>query len=136
MKIVVYPHPALRRIATPVSVIDTALKQAVHKMFEVLLKSEGLGLAANQVNLPYRLFVIDKRVFINPTVSRYDDFVEAEEGCLSLPGVFVPIKRPNRVMLSAHDLTGKKHQYNFTGLFARVVQHEYDHLNGRLINEG
>jgi peptide deformylase len=110
-------------------------------MFELMYEANGVGLAANQVDLPFRLFVInltsDKRegeelVFINPVISMPRGNEEKEEGCLSLPGLYAPVKRPETVHFSAYTLDGDELLGDIDGLLARVVQHETDHLDGVL----
>jgi len=103
--------------------------------------SSGVGLAANQVDLPIRLFVVnleskpdegEELVFINPVVSRHKGLEEKEEGCLSLPEVYGPVIRPKQIRVNAYGLDGQEIQADLKGLFARVVQHELDHLGGVL----
>jgi len=108
-----------------------------------MYQHNGCGLAANQVDLPYRLFVMNttgnaaekeqQLVFINPVLSKHKGMEEEEEGCLSLPGLYVPVKRPDKVTISGYNLSGEQVTIDATGLFARVVQHEADHLDGILI---
>jgi len=112
----------------------------VDEMFDLMYEHKGIGLAANQVDLPYRFFVVnatadpaqrgEERVFINPVLSHPNDTDEAEEGCLSLPGVYAPVKRPERITVTAFDLGGQEFTQRLDGLLARVVQHETDHLDG------
>jgi len=112
-------------------------------MLELMYAHEGVGLAANQVDLPIRLFIMNptgkadekdqERVFINPVLSKQKGNVEAEEGCLSLPGLYAPVKRPERVTISGYDLSGQQVTIEAGGLIARIVQHENDHLDGTLI---
>lgn len=116
----------------------------VRTMFQLMYEAKGVGLAANQVDLPLRLFVInlaanpdegDEHVFINPVVTRPKGLDEAEEGCLSIPGVMGNVRRPEHVHVQAYDLTGNEIQADLEGLFARVVQHELDHLDGVLFTD-
>ena len=139
MEIVTYPHPTLRHKSKPVQRVDKALRAMVAEMVELMYEARGIGLAANQVDLPLRLFVIDlaqdpdqseARVFINPVLSRPSGTDEKEEGCLSLPGVFANVKRPERIHVEAFDLAGNQIRATLDGLLARVVQHETDHLDG------
>ncbi len=114
----------------------------VRTMFELMYEARGIGLAANQVDLPYRLFIAnlesdpespeEEHVFINPVLSGHKGSAQAEEGCLSLPGVFADVTRPERVTIQAYDLSGQEINRELDGLFARVVQHEVDHLDGVL----
>jgi peptide deformylase len=111
-------------------------------MFDLMYEHRGVGLAANQVDLPYRLFVVnesgdyeqpgEERVFINPVLSGFKGQVEDEEGCLSIPGVYGQVMRAERVTVNAYDLAGQEFRGEVEGLLARIVQHETDHLDGRL----
>lgn len=111
-------------------------------MFELMYKNEGVGLAANQVDLPYRLFVANPTgdpadkdsefAFINPVLRGGKEQEEGEEGCLSIPGVLGPVVRNKRITIEAYDLSGEPFVGEVDGLFARVVQHEVDHLDGKL----
>jgi peptide deformylase len=142
--LVEFPHPALRRPAKPLVRLDDAVREAVERMFEIMYEAEGIGLAANQVALPYRLFVVnctgrqgqgEEHVFINPVLSRPRGTAVQEEGCLSLPGVRMDVRRPERIMVEAWSLAGEPIKLDLDGLFARVVQHEFDHLEGRLFSD-
>jgi peptide deformylase len=141
LKLIQYPHPTLRHVARPLKKIDAELRQIALEMFALMYKHRGVGLAANQVDLPYRLFVVnlegdpakgEEMAFVNPVLSRRKGLAEAEEGCLSLPGLYGYVKRPEEVVLDAFSLDGKPVHLELDGLFARVVQHETDHLDGRL----
>lgn len=141
MKIIQYPHPTLRHKSKVITRVDRKLKTIVAEMFELMYEAHGLGLAANQVDLPLRLFVInlasdpdqgEERVFINPVISQPKGVSEAEEGCLSINGVNARVTRPAQIHISAYDLTGKPIEETVDGLMARAVQHETDHLNGVL----
>jgi peptide deformylase len=120
--------------------VDADLRVTVTEMFRLMYDAAGIGLAANQVDLPYRVFVInlgsergqdEEMVFINPVISRPKAPVEEEEeGCLSLPGVFAPVRRPSTIHLTAFNLAGEEIRSEFQGLLARVIQHETDHLDG------
>jgi peptide deformylase len=144
LELVEFPHPALRRPAKPLLRLDDAVREAVARMFEIMYEAEGIGLAANQVALPYRLFVVnctgrqgqgEEHVFINPVLSRPRGTAVQEEGCLSLPGVRMDVRRPERIMVEAWSLAGEPIKLDLDGLFARVVQHEFDHLEGRLFSD-
>jgi peptide deformylase len=144
LELVEFPHPALRRPAKPLLRLDDAVREAVARMFEIMYEAEGIGLAANQVALPYRLFVVnctgrqgqgEEHVFINPVLSRPRGTAVQEEGCLSLPGVRMDVRRPERIMVEAWSLGGEPIKLDLDGLFARVVQHEFDHLEGRLFSD-
>ena len=142
MQIVTYPHPALRWKSKPIHTIDAALKATVQRMFELMYEHDGVGLAANQVALPYRVFVMNPTgdpeqkdaeiVFLNPEIVRRNGSVEGEEGCLSLPKLYGQVRRAEQIVVEAFDLRGREFQYTLTELPGRVVQHEYDHLDGVL----
>ena len=118
------------------------MHQIVREMFELMYAAKGIGLAANQVDLPYRLFIINlesdpsakqnELVFINPVLRSPHGMDEAEEGCLSLPNLYGDVRRPERVILNAFNLSGEEVTMELDGLFARAVQHEIDHLDGIL----
>jgi peptide deformylase len=121
--------------------VDAELKKNIRQMFELMYEHRGVGLAASQVDLPYRLFVINiegdpskgqEYVFINPVIQKRNGTAEAEEGCLSFPEIYAPVKRPEKIRVSAFDLSGQEVNYELTGFFSRAVQHEYDHLDGIL----
>lgn len=129
----------LREKCEKVTVFDDALKMLVDAMFETVEEADGIGLAGPQVSVPQRLFVVDipqeniKQVFINPEI--VETSVETgpyDEGCLSLPGVYHEVIRPLAVTVYAQDLRGKNFKVDAKGLYARVIQHEFDHLNGKL----
>ncbi len=141
MEIVNYPHPALRHKSKPIRRVDAKLKETVAEMFELMYAANGIGLAANQVDLPFRLFIAnlagkkgegEEYVFINPVVSKPKGNEEKEEGCLSLPGLYAPVKRPERVTFNAYNLQGEELTADLDGMMARVVQHETDHLDGKM----
>jgi peptide deformylase len=129
-------------MSKPLKRVDAELKQYIAEMFELMYKFEGVGLAANQVDLPYRVFVANVEgdpnatdaecVFINPVILRGSGQAEREEGCLSIPGVYAPVTRKEKVTVQAYNLAGEEVAGDFEGLFARIVQHEIDHLDGRL----
>lgn len=124
--------------AKPVKTFDSALGILVDAMFETMEEADGVGLAAPQVGVSQRLFVIDVRdgkqwTFINPEIIATSEECEsAEEGCLSIPGVFSDVSRAARVTVQAQNLQGKPFTVEAEGLFARAIQHELDHLNGVL----
>lgn len=140
LRILSYPAPVLRQKAAPVEAVDDHVRRVVARLFDLMHDAEGIGLAAPQVGLPWRLFVVDAhqdhppRVFINPELSAFGGDLEAnDEGCLSLPGIRVDVRRPTAVTVTALDELGQPFTLDAVGLTARVVQHEYDHLNGVLI---
>ena len=141
LRIVKYPHPALRHKSKPLAQVDGEFKNIIRGMFDLMYEQKGIGLAANQVSLPYRLFILNlegdptkapEHVFLNPRILRRSGTVEAEEGCLSFPEIYAPVKRAEKIVLSAYDLAGQEVQYDLDGLFARAAQHEHDHLDGVL----
>ncbi len=144
LKIVFYPHPALRHQSKPIKRVDADLKRIIREMFTLMYEANGIGLAANQVNLPFRLFVInlaavpdegEELVFLNPVLSKPKGSEEYEEGCLSLPQLYAPVLRPKQVMVQAYNLRGEEISTSLDGMLARVVQHEYDHLEGVLFTD-
>jgi peptide deformylase len=137
--IIAYPHPTLRRKSKPVKRVDAELRAIIRGMFEQMYEAKGIGLAANQIDIPLRFFVINteadpakgqERVFINPVISQPKGSAEAEEGCLSIPGLYGSVVRPKSVRINAYDLDGNEINEEVTGLLARAVQHELDHLDG------
>jgi peptide deformylase len=142
LEIITYPHPTLRRVAKPLRRVDADLRSTIRQMFGLMYEAKGIGLAANQVDLPLRLFIVnleakadagEELVFINPVISLpRGGSEEAEEGCLSLPGLYGQVVRPKQVRLNAYSLTGEEFQADLSGLLARCCQHELDHLDGVL----
>jgi peptide deformylase len=141
LKIVQYPHPTLRYKSKPINRIDRELKTIVREMFDLMYAASGIGLAANQVDLPIQLFVInlsgaadegEELVFVNPVLSSPKGSHEAEEGCLSIVGVNAQVARPETIHISAYDLSGREINQTVNGLLAKAIQHEADHLEGIL----
>jgi peptide deformylase len=141
LKIIQYPHPTLRHVSKPLKRVDAELRTMIKRMFELMYEAKGVGLAANQVDLPYRFFIAnltsdpakgEELVFINPVLSKQKGSAEAEEGCLSLPGLYADVKRAEKVTIDAYDLSGNAVHIDASGFLARVVQHETDHLDGRM----
>ena len=142
MRILKYPHPALRHKSKPLRRVDTELKLSVRAMFDLMYEHKGIGLSANQVDLPYRLFVLNvesesaavehEHVFINPVIAKRKGNIEAEEGCLSFPGIYAPVRRSEKITISAYNLAGEEVTSELSGLLGRAAQHEYDHLDGVL----
>lgn len=140
MEIVPHPHPALAQKSKPITRIDARLKKTIAKMFELMYEANGIGLAANQVGLPFRFFVInltadpekkeEEVVFINPEIIKRKGQVEDEEGCLSLPQVYGPVRRSEEIVVETFTLKGEGVRMTLNGLFSRAVQHELDHLDG------
>ena len=141
LQIITYPHPTLRHKSKPIRRVDAELRQVVSEMFGLMYENKGIGLAANQVDLPLRVFVMnlksdpkegEEMVFLNPVISFPKGSEEAEEGCLSLPGVYGNVIRPKQVRVNAYTLEGKEVDMVVTDLMARCIQHELDHLDGVL----
>ena len=140
-KILIFPDQDLRIKAKPVETFDKELKTLTDDMFETMHSVNGIGLAATQIGIAKQVAVIDispeknePLVIINPKIqildpSKKEDY---DEGCLSVPGFFETISRPSDIKLSYQDLNGKKQEIKPEGLLTKVVQHELDHLNGRL----
>ncbi len=135
-----YPAEVLTKRAEPVGEIDDNIRQFVEKMTDIMLKKRGVGLAAPQAGVPLRLFIISLdgkresvKVYINPTVTPAGELVSTEEGCLSVPGVFTKIRRYKKCKVTATDLNGKEFTEEAEGLYARALQHEYDHIEGMTI---
>ncbi|MCL6690199.1 peptide deformylase [Pseudomonas sp. R3.Fl] len=140
LNILEFPDPRLRTIAKPVEVVDDNVRQLVDDMFETMYEAPGIGLAATQVNVHKRVVVMDlsedksePRVFINPELEALtEEMGEYQEGCLSVPGFYESVDRPLRVRVKALDRDGKAFEEIAEGLLAVCIQHECDHLNGKL----
>jgi peptide deformylase len=144
LDIKIFPHPAIRHVSKPVMRINRKLAAIVDEMFELMYKARGVGLAANQVGLPLRLFVMNssgkqgegiERVFINPVISRQKGMAIAEEGCLSLPELEAEVRRPEQIHVRAFDLKGNEIAETVTDYESRIIQHETDHLDGVLFTD-
>ncbi len=145
MEIVLHPHPALRWKAKPVTEINAKLRKIISEMFELMYEHNGVGLAATQVALPYRFFIINPTsdpeekdqefIFINPEISNRKGSAEGEEGCLSLPELYGQVRRAESIRVEAFDLKGRDFYLDLDELPARIVQHEYDHLDGVLFTD-
>ncbi len=140
LTVVRYPDPRLAEVCTAVDSFDEPLRRLADKMFELMFQFKGVGLAANQAGVTIQLFVAspaysqdDRRVYVNPKIIALEGNAENEEGCLSLPGINVKIKRRAIATIEAQDLDGKSFQETGEGLTARIFQHETDHLNGLLL---
>jgi peptide deformylase len=141
LSIIRYPHPTLRFKSKPLRRVDSQLLEIAAQMLELMYEAEGVGLAANQVNLPLRMFVAnasgrkgegEELVLINPELQSPKGTEIAQEGCLSLPGLYGNVKRPKSIQLSAYDLQGNAIECEVDGFLGRVLQHENDHLDGVL----
>lgn len=140
-EIVRYGNPVLRKMSEPVEKVDDEVKALVEDMFTTLRRAKGLGLAAPQVGENLRVFIIDLTqvdfdaeplVFINPEIIERQGSEVGEEGCLSFPGLFFEVERAESVTVDYIDLDGNPKRMKASGLLARAVQHENDHLNGKL----
>ncbi len=141
--ILLYPDPRLRQVAAPVTEVTDEIRTLAQDMLETMYAAPGVGLAAPQVGLLLRLFVMDcvkeegapprPLVLINPEILWTSDETSVyEEGCLSLPGEYAEVRRPARVRMRWRDLDQNEHEEEFAGLWATCAQHELDHLNGKL----
>jgi peptide deformylase len=134
-----FPDVRLKKVATPITQIDDSIKKLVTDMAETMYEAPGIGLAATQVDVHKRLMVIDTsedktdlRVFINPVIDRLEGAQTGEEGCLSVPGIYDKVERAERVTVNFLDLEGKKQSITTDGLLAVCIQHELDHLDGKV----
>jgi len=139
LTILEYPDPRLRTVAQPVQVVDGELRRLVDDMLETMYASKGIGLAATQVNVHLRLLVADVSeahdqplVFINPEVVRREAVGTSQEGCLSVPGIYDDVERAQRVRVRALGRDGAPFELEAEGLLAVCIQHEIDHLDGKL----
>ncbi|MDH5433379.1 MAG: peptide deformylase [Gammaproteobacteria bacterium] len=139
LEILEYPDPRLRQKATPVEDFGSGLQQQIDDMFETMYQAPGIGLAATQVNIHKRFFVIDVSenndqplVFINPEITDKRGVEQMDEGCLSFPGVYATVERANEVTIKAFDRNGKEFAMDADELLAVCIQHEYDHIEGKL----
>jgi peptide deformylase len=144
VRILTFPHPTLRHKSKPIRRVDAQLRDWVREMFALMYQAEGVGLAANQVDLPLRVFVVNEKakpgegeelVFINPVLSKPKGTEIREEGCLSLPELYADVTRPERVHVTAYNLQGELFEGDINGMLARIVQHENDHLDGVLFTD-
>lgn len=142
LSIIQYPHPTLRHVSKPLKRVDAELRQIIAQMFDLMYQHEGVGLAANQVDLPYRLFVMNpegdpdkkeiERVYINPVLSGGKGSAVRDEGCLSIPDIRADVTRNATIRIQAFDLAGNEIDELLEDFPARIVQHETDHLDGVL----
>jgi len=134
-----FGDPVLRMETKPISGIDDGVRALARDMIETMYAADGVGLAANQIGVTRRIAVFDARdelgprVMVNPTVTEASGEWELDEGCLSVPGCHWEIERPAFVRVAALDLEGAEVEYTGDGLLGRVIQHEVDHLDGRLL---
>jgi peptide deformylase len=139
LAILEYPDPRLRQTAEPVAVVDAEVRQLAEDLLETMYASNGIGLAATQVDVHRRVLVLDvsdarnePRVFINPRLLAAEGQGPAEEGCLSVPGIYDKVTRPTRIRVAALGTDGEPFELEAEGLLAVCVQHEMDHLEGKL----
>lgn len=134
-----YPDPRLRNKALPVTEFNAELKVLIDDMFETMYHDQGIGLAATQINVPQRVIVMDidkesngKQYFINPEIIAHEGKEKMKEGCLSVPEIWEYVERAEKIRLKAQDINGKTIELDADGLFAVCIQHEIDHLDGKL----
>jgi len=139
MKILEFPDPRLRTRAAPVETVDDALRRFVDDLFETMYAAPGIGLAATQVDVHRRLLVTDvssdktePHVLINPEILERDGTTISEEGCLSVPGYYAEVERAERIRVRFTDRDGERREMDADGLLAVCIQHEMDHLDGKL----
>ena len=138
-----YPDARLHKVAQPVATVDAALRQLIDDMFETMYEAKGIGLAATQVDVHQRLIVIDvseerneRLVLINPELLwASDERVKGDEGCLSVPGIYDKVTRAETVTVEALDRDGQPFSLDAEGLLAICIQHEIDHLDGKVFVE-
>jgi len=142
LKIILWPDPRLKKQSQPVTAFDEKLQALVARMFELMREAKGVGLAAPQVGENVRVFVMnpsgepqDDRVYVNPELTEAEGAEEAEEGCLSLPGINVNIVRDKTLRMRAHDAQRNPIDEVASGYLARIWQHEFDHLNGIMLTD-
>ncbi len=134
-----YPDARLRKVAQPVERVDDEIRRLIDDMFETMYDAPGIGLAAVQVDMPVRLLVVDVSekkdqplVLINPEILTASGEEQMEEGCLSVPGIYEPVSRASQISVRALDREGKSFELEASGLLAVCIQHEMDHLQGKL----
>lgn len=134
-----YPDPRLRKVAEPVDHVDDEIRQLVDDMFETMYQAPGIGLAATQVDQHKRIITIDisedksqPLCLINPEIVASEGVEKMEEGCLSVPGIYEPVERAEKITVKALNRDGKSYQMQADGLLSVCIQHEMDHLQGKL----
>ncbi len=139
LKILVFPDPRLRTTASPVAVVDDALRGLIDDMFETMYSAPGIGLAATQVDVHQRFLIADvsangddPHALINPVILEKDGVTVSEEGCLSVPGYYEEVERAEHIRVRYQDRSGKEIETDMEGTLAICVQHEIDHLDGKL----
>jgi peptide deformylase len=138
-KILHYPNPKLRRTAKSVVEVNQEIQRLISDMFETMYEDNGIGLAATQIGIDLRIFVVDINeknknpiAFINPVITEQNGEQKYPEGCLSVPGIFAEVKRAKNITIEALDQNGKKFTLQADGLLSVDIQHELDHLDGKL----
>ena len=139
LRVLHYPDSRLRTRATPVDVVDDAIRRLIDDLLETMYEAPGIGLAATQVNVHQRVLVVDvsanrdqPHAFVNPVIEVAEGTQQREEGCLSVPGFYEPVKRAEHIRVAALDRQGKPFTLDAEGLLAVCIQHECDHLDGKL----
>lgn len=139
LPVLVHPNPKLRKVAKPVTEFNSSLAELVEDMTYTMYHEKGIGLAAIQVDVPLRVIVMDlseekndPKVLINPTIQPQAARQTFEEGCLSVPGIFDEVERAKTITVSAFDVHGDEYCREVSGLESACIQHEIDHLNGKL----
>ena len=139
LEILKFPDPRLRTVAQPIATFDSALAKLADDMLITMYQAPGIGLAATQINVHKQLLVVDVSetkdqpiVLVNPTLELSGDTIEAEEGCLSLPGIYERVSRRTNAHVSAKDIKGDDLNFSSDGLLAICIQHEIDHLKGKV----
>ncbi len=142
LNILHYPDERLHTVAQPITQFDAALQRQINDMAETMYAAPGIGLAATQVDFHYRLVVIDISenkddllVLINPEIIERDGITTYEEGCLSVPGIYEEVERAERLKITALDAQGQSFELEADGLLAICIQHEIDHLDGKVFVE-
>ena len=142
LKVLTFPDPRLRKVAVPVTKFDKSLENITSNMLETMYAEEGIGLAATQVDIHERIIVMDlseerndPKIFINPEFKILNDksLLSFKEGCLSVPGISEEITRPDNIYLTWQDIKGNSHEEETSGLLTVCIQHEIDHLEGKLM---
>ena len=142
LKVLTFPDPRLRKVAVPVNKFDKSLEIITSNMLETMYAEEGIGLAATQVDIHERIIVMDlseerndPKIFINPEFKILNDksLLSFKEGCLSVPGISEEITRPDNIYLTWQDINGISHEEETSGLLTVCIQHEIDHLEGKLM---
>jgi len=139
LPILCYPDPRLRTRAKPVAAVDDSIRQLIDDLFETMYAAPGIGLAASQVNVHKRVIVVDvseernaPHAFVNPVIAHAEGTQERSEGCLSVPGFFEPVTRAEHIRVAALDRNGERFEVEAHDLLAVCIQHECDHLEGKL----